>query len=81
MPLTFSKMFSSIGLPLVLSERSSALAKSGVSAILSTLTELETCLLDCNDHFATHKWLVSVCETTSKDRSFGLVLLFRFAFL
>lgn len=61
MPLTFSKMFSSIGLLLVLSEYST-LAESGVSAILSALTELETCLLDGNDHFAARKWLVSVCR-------------------
>lgn len=74
-------MFGPIGFLLVLSERSSTVAESGVSVIFSASTELETCLLDGNDHFATHKWLVSVCETTSKDGSFGLVLLFRFAFL
>lgn len=55
-------MFSSMGLLLVLSECSSTLAEPGVSAVLSALTELETCLLDGNDHFTAHKWLVSVCE-------------------
>lgn len=62
MPLTFSKTFSSMGLLFALSECSSTLAEPEVSAVLSALTELGTCLLDGNDHFAAHKWLVSVCE-------------------
>lgn len=51
-----------MGLLFALSECSSTLAEPEVSAVLSALTELGTCLLDGNDHFAAHKWLVSVCE-------------------